>query len=39
MKTAIIGFPRIGKDRELKFFTEEYFKGKLSEELLVKMLY
>ena len=36
MKTAIIGFPRIGKDRELKFFTEEYFKGKLSEELLVK---
>lgn len=36
MKTSIIGFPRIGKNRELKFFTEEYFKNKLSEESLLK---
>lgn len=36
MKTSIIGFPRIGKNRELKFFTEEYFKNKLNEESLLK---
>lgn len=36
MRTAVIGFPRIGKDRELKFATEKYFKNELSEEELVK---
>ena len=33
-KTSIIGFPRIGKNRELKFASEKFFKGELSEEEL-----
>ena len=37
MKTAVIGFPRIGKDRELKFASEKYFKGEISEEELKKV--
>ncbi|SEQ00577.1 methionine synthase (B12-independent) [Lachnospiraceae bacterium RM5] len=35
MKTSVIGFPRIGKDRELKFATEKYFKGEINEEELL----
>ena len=31
MKTAVVGFPRIGKDRELKFATEKYFRNEISE--------
>ncbi len=27
MKTSVIGFPRIGKNRELKFVIEKYFNG------------
>lgn len=34
MKTAVIGYPRIGLLRELKFATENYFKGESSEEAL-----
>ena len=35
MKTSVIGFPRIGAHRELKFVTESYFRGeKTTEELL-----
>lgn len=35
MKTSVIGFPRIGAHRELKFVTESYFRGEKSiEELL-----
>ena len=30
MKTAIIGFPRIGENRELKFVTEKYFREELT---------
>jgi len=30
MKTAIIGYPRVGTLRELKFATEQYFEGTLS---------
>ncbi|MDR2266445.1 MAG: 5-methyltetrahydropteroyltriglutamate--homocysteine S-methyltransferase [Christensenellaceae bacterium] len=30
MKTTIVGFPRIGENRELKVQTEEYLAGKLS---------
>lgn len=30
MKTSVIGFPRVGEDRELKFATEKYFKDKIS---------
>ena len=35
MKTAVIGFPRVGKNRELKFATEKYFKGEISEQELL----
>lgn len=34
MKTSIIGFPRIGSQRELKFASEIYFKGEISAEEL-----
>lgn len=35
MKTSIIGYPRVGARRELKFASESYFKGQLSiDELL-----
>jgi len=34
MKTSIIGYPRIGADRELKFSSEKYFKGSISAEEL-----
>ena len=29
-KTSVIGFPRIGKERELKFASEKFFKGESS---------
>ena len=35
MKTAVIGFPRIGEKRELKFASEQYFKGEISEKQLL----
>ena len=31
MKTSVVGFPRIGKNRELKFASEKFFKGEISE--------
>lgn len=31
-KTSVIGFPRIGKRRELKFASESFFKGDITEE-------
>ena len=31
MITSVIGFPRIGKDRELKFASEKFFAGKINE--------
>ena len=31
MNTSVIGYPRIGKDRELKFSSEKFFKGELDE--------
>ena len=34
MQTSVIGYPRIGKLRELKFAEEKYFKGELSEREL-----
>lgn len=35
MQSAVIGFPRVGKLRELKFASEKYFRGETdSEELL-----
>ncbi|MBO4390320.1 MAG: 5-methyltetrahydropteroyltriglutamate--homocysteine S-methyltransferase, partial [Lachnospiraceae bacterium] len=35
MKTTITGFPRIGEHRELKFATEKYFRGEITEQELV----
>ncbi|MBP5416928.1 MAG: 5-methyltetrahydropteroyltriglutamate--homocysteine S-methyltransferase [Clostridiales bacterium] len=35
MKTSVIGFPRIGKNRELKFASEKYFKEEITEEELL----
>ena len=35
-KTSVIGFPRIGKNRELKFATEKFFKGEISQDELEK---
>ncbi|WP_462367892.1 5-methyltetrahydropteroyltriglutamate--homocysteine S-methyltransferase [Ruminococcus callidus] len=34
MKTTIIGFPRVGSLRELKFASEKYFHGEISAEEL-----
>ncbi len=34
MKNSILGFPRIGKKRELKFAVEKFWKGELSENKL-----
>ena len=36
MKTAVIGFPRIGKNRELKFAEEKYFKGEITNKELLE---
>jgi len=39
MSTTIIGFPRLGEFRELKFTTEKYFRHEISaEELLAAAL-
>ena len=37
MNTSVIGYPRIGKDRELKFASEKYFRGEISEEELLSV--
>ena len=34
MKTSVIGFPRIGALRELKFATEKFFRGEINEDEL-----
>ena len=34
LQTTIVGYPRIGSQRELKFSTEAYFKGQISGEEL-----
>lgn len=34
MKTSVVGYPRIGKDRELKFASEKYFRGEIGEATL-----
>ena len=36
VKTSVIGFPRIGKNRELKFASEKYFKAEISAAELEK---
>ena len=39
MKTSVIGFPRIGTLRELKFACEKYFKKEINQEQLLKTAY
>ena len=34
MQTSVIGYPRIGKQRELKFATEQYFKHSIPQQEL-----
>ena len=34
MSTTIIGFPRLGEFRELKFTTEKYFRKEISASCL-----
>ena len=36
MKTSVVGFPRIGALRELKFASEHYFKGEISQSELLE---
>ena len=36
MNTSVIGYPRIGKDRELKFASEKFFNGEIDEAALQK---
>ena len=36
MKTGVIGYPRVGELRELKFITEKYFRKEVSLEELQK---
>ncbi|MBP5284098.1 MAG: 5-methyltetrahydropteroyltriglutamate--homocysteine S-methyltransferase [Treponema sp.] len=35
-RTSVTGFPRIGRNRELKFASEKFFKGEITEEELKK---
>lgn len=37
MKSNVIGFPRIGENRELKFNTEKYFKGEINQNELYEV--
>jgi 5-methyltetrahydropteroyltriglutamate--homocysteine methyltransferase len=37
MNTSVIGYPRIGKDRELKFASEKFFAGEIDENALLKV--
>ncbi len=36
MQSAVIGFPRVGKLRELKLASEKYFRGEISGAELVE---
>ena len=37
MKTSVIGFPRVGADRELKFASEKYFRNEINADELNKV--
>lgn len=37
MECFIVGFPRVGSQRELKFASEKYFKGELNQNELLKI--
>lgn len=38
MKTAIIGYPRIGENRELKFAIEKYWRNEITENELLEIV-
>ena len=37
MKTAIIGYPRVGENRELKFAIEKYWRNEITENELLEI--
>lgn len=37
MDTSVVGYPRIGAQRELKFASEKYFRGEISAEALERL--
>lgn len=37
METAVIGYPRIGEHRELKFSIEKYLKGQIDKNELLSI--
>ena len=37
MLTSVVGYPRIGAERELKFASEKYFKGEIGEKELLSV--
>lgn len=37
MNTSVVGYPRVGKLRELKFATEKYFRGEIKEDELKEL--
>ena len=37
MNNSVVGFPRIGKLRELKFVSEKYFRGEVDKEELISV--
>ena len=37
MFTSVVGYPRVGSQRELKFASEKYFKGEISEAELLNV--
>ena len=37
MKTSIVGYPRVGSLRELKFASEKYFRKEITETELQKL--
>ena len=36
MKTSIVGFPRVGSQRELKFASEKYFRNEITKDQLLQ---
>jgi 5-methyltetrahydropteroyltriglutamate--homocysteine methyltransferase len=36
VQTSVVGYPRIGASRELKFWTEDYFAGRITETALLE---
>ena len=37
LSTAVLGYPRIGRNRELKFALEDFWRGKISEQQMLEV--